>query len=69
MYYTSGIKSTDDLCNRENMVTKISTKGTNKWVTVQIEISNINMAIGCKFVTDLRIEGSAELTVSDINVQ
>ena len=68
VYYTSGIKSTDDLCNRENMVAKITTKGTNKWVTEQIEISNINMANGCKFVTDLRVEGSAELTVSDISV-
>jgi len=68
VYYTSGIKSTDDLCNRENMVTKISTKGTGKWVTEQIEISDINMANGCKFVTDLRVEGSAELTVSDISV-
>lgn len=68
VYYTSGIKTTDDLCNRENMVTTITTKGTNKWVTEEFALSDINMANGCKFVTDLRIEATMDITVSDIKV-
>ena len=70
VYYTTAVKNDRDYCNRENAVVSVKKRNTSRWKTVSFTFENVNLANACKFISDVRIEGSqSEIYIRDIKME
>lgn len=70
VYYTTGVKSPRDYCNRENGTVNIKRRNSLKWIEAEFTFDDVNLANACKFKSDIRIEGvQSEIYIRDIKME